>query len=109
VVQAAFNAPPPPPPPPPPQTATLDLLPRGNGSGNVLVNGTLLCQRDQGVNTGACKVTLPLGTVVSIDAVLPSGSRLEGWGGACSGTSGSRCTLTVTRDDRVAIGFEKIP
>jgi len=110
VVQAAFNAPPPPPPPPPPpQTATLDLLPRGNGSGNVLVNGALLCQRDQGVNTGACKVTLPLGTLVSIDAVLPSGSRLEGWGGACSGTSGLRCTLTVTRDDRVAIGFEKIP
>jgi trimeric autotransporter adhesin len=103
VVQAVFAAPPPPP------NVTLEVVPRGNGDGSVLLNGVQVCQRRQGVNIGACKVSVPKGTAVIIDAVLPSGSRLEAWVGACAGTSGLRCTLTLTRDERVAIGFERTP
>lgn len=107
VVQASFAAPPPPPPPVP--TVTLDLVPRGNGNGNLLVNGAVICQRDQGVNTGPCTLAVPVGTVVAIDAVPLPGSRVEGWLGPCAGSAGTRCTLTITRSERVAMGFERTP
>lgn len=69
----------------------------GSGSGTV-------ASTPAGINCGtSCLATFASGTVVNLTASPASGSRLSGWGAACTGTNA--CNLTMTSDEFVAANF----
>jgi hypothetical protein len=52
-----------------------------------------------------CILELDAGTQVVLTATPDDGQRLESWGGACAGTSGNRCTLTMSEARTVSASF----
>jgi chitodextrinase len=79
-----------------PQTLTVAL--RGSGSGTVK-------STPSGIDCGSdCDESYPNGTAVSLSATPAAGSKLTGWGGACSGTGA--CNVTLSQSKLVQATFE---
>lgn len=55
--------------------------------------------------TTACDAAFDPGTVVTLTATPDNGSVVDGWGGACSGSTSSTCTVTMDVPRRVSVGF----
>ena len=67
----------------------------GSGSGTVTDNlGQVFCSEANGVNTGACAGTYPVGSVTTLTAVPTLTSKFLGWGGVCA-SSGTNLTCSV--------------
>ena len=89
-----------PPPPPPSYSLTVTLAGSGNGNGQVTSDvGTIDCP------ASTCTDTYVDQTVVTLDAVAPSGTIFTGWSGAgCSGTL--LCVVTMNQAQAVTATFE---
>ncbi len=59
-----------------------------------------------GINCGSeCSASYEHGTSVILTAIPNTGCELTGWSGACSGTSGNTCTVTMNSDRSVSASF----
>jgi uncharacterized repeat protein (TIGR01451 family) len=83
---------------------TLTIAKPGNGTGTT--------SADAGINAtpncgATCSATYLSGTMVNIYAAPDSGSLLQSWGGACSGTPNSQlsCVVTMNADTTVSATF----
>jgi uncharacterized repeat protein (TIGR02543 family) len=93
------------PPPATDLTVTLDcpyhavsVARAGTGSGTVT-------SAPAGIDCGAtCRLELPQGETVTLQAAPRSGSTFTGWGGVCTGTAPT-CTVTLTEDRSVTATF----
>lgn len=95
--------PPPPPPPPPPVMRTLDVVRAGLGSGAVT-------SAPAGIDCGSdCSESYAHGTGVVLTAAAGAGSSFEGWDGACAGTTGPTCTVTLEGARSAVARFEPLP
>ena len=91
----------PPPPPPPPINQTLNVFKSGSGVGTVTSSPA-------GINCGpACTAQFAHGAGVTLTAAAASGSKFNGWSGACTGTG--QCVLTMSVDRSVTAIFAKKP
>ena len=78
----------------------LTVSKAGTGSGTVM---------GASINCGAtCSASFDSGTTVTLTAAAASGSTFGGWGGACTGTSGT-CTVSMTAARTVAATFDTTP
>lgn len=57
----------------------------------------------------ACSATVPVNTSVALTATPAVGQLLQSWGGACSGASGTTCTVAVTQATTVTATFGAAP
>jgi hypothetical protein len=79
-------------------TRTLTVTKLGSGTGTVTSS-------PPGINCGAdCSEAYAFGTPVTLTAQAGSGSRFDGWGGACSGSSPT-CSVTMSSDRSVTATF----
>ncbi|MCP5009001.1 MAG: hypothetical protein GY942_03380, partial [Aestuariibacter sp.] len=70
----------------------LTVTPAGNGIGTVTSNPV-------GINCGAdCTELVDPGTVVTLTAVVDTGSTFTGWSGDCTGTSDCVLSMTVSKN-----------
>jgi uncharacterized repeat protein (TIGR01451 family) len=83
---------------------TLTIAKSGNGTGTI--------SGDPGINAtpncgATCSATYLSGTMVNISAAPDSGSLLQSWGGACSGTPNSQlsCVVTMNANTTVSATF----
>lgn len=80
-----------------PTPVSVDLQFVGKGSGRVTSS-------PPGIDCpGACSMTVPAGTGISLVAAPEASSTFVGWGGACSGTT---CRFAADRDGTVWANFE---
>jgi len=76
---------------------TLDVSRNGTGSGTV-------ASSPSGISCGSdCSEAYPEGTLVTLTAVVSTGSTFTGWSGACTGTG--TCTLTMDAAKSVTATF----
>ncbi len=88
------------PPPSSGQMVSLTVSVSGSGSGTVT-------SQPQGINCPtSCKASFSQNTKVTLTATPGSGSGLDTWGGACSGTNPT-CTLTLNSNQAVTASFHK--
>jgi uncharacterized repeat protein (TIGR02543 family) len=81
------------------------LTVRTTGTGNGTVTSTPL-----GINCGNdCMESYATGGTVRLTASAANGSRFTGWGGACSGTTSTSCTVTMNAAQNVTATFSPIP
>lgn len=73
----------------------------------VTVTGTGVVSTASGsINCGTlCTATVPHDTVVTLLATPGPGQALLSWGGACAGSTGSSCTVTVTQETAAMATF----
>ena len=82
-------------------TSPLTVTRAGTGSGTVTSSPAK-------IDCGAtCSASFPSGTVVSLTATPASGSTLDGWSGACSGTAS--CSVTMDAAKNVTATFDTVP
>jgi hypothetical protein len=81
----------------PPDYFTVAVLDAGSGTGNVS-GGGLDCGP-------ICNVAVPTGTMVNLTATPDSGSRFTTWSGACASSTSATCSLVVSADVEVGVGF----
>lgn len=63
-----------------------------------------------GIECGrTCTLELDAGTPVVLTATPAEGQRLESWGGACAGSSGNRCTVTLSEARTASASFVAQP
>jgi uncharacterized repeat protein (TIGR01451 family) len=79
---------------------TLTIAKSGNGTGTV--------SADPGINAtpncgATCSATYLSGTMVNLSATPDSGSLLQSWGGACSGTPNSQLSCVVTMNANTSV------
>lgn len=89
----------------PPVTLTVSVF--GRGSGSLVSGGTLSCTRLNGTMSGVCTETVPYGTTITVTAEATPGSRLEIWNGACTGVTGTTCTLRLTGNVSAGAAFTR--
>ena len=90
--------------PPANQQLTVTLL--DSGTGTVTDNFEAInCSETNGVVTGTCSANYRIGTVVTLTATAGSGSNFGGWGGACAGSEGTTCTVTMNSTQNVTASF----
>jgi len=87
--------------PVPPNTRSLSVSVTGSGSVTSAPAG-INCPSD------SCNVAFNQGTTVTLTATPNPHHRFVGWGGACDGTSGTSCTVTMTGHLNVSATFEPI-
>lgn len=86
-------------PPPNPQPFQLSVQIAGTGTGTV-------SSTPSGINCGsACKADFDDGTSVTLTPTATNGSTFAGWGGACSGTSS--CKVTISANTSVTATFNQ--
>ncbi|HEX4423434.1 MAG TPA: hypothetical protein VH165_36245 [Kofleriaceae bacterium] len=77
---------------------TLTVGLPGDGSGSVMsMDGSVACP-------GACTVTVPYNTTISLAASAAGGTTFLGWSGGCTGFDVA-CTLAITADTAVSAAF----
>ena len=86
----------------PPQTYTLTV--NKTGQGTVFSDPSGIAIGTQGSSDSH---QFQEGTTVVLTVTPSDGWQVESWGGACSG-SGSFCTLTMTQDNEVVVGFTAV-
>jgi hypothetical protein len=85
--------------PPAQHAASVTLL--GTGTGAV-------SSEPAGIECGqVCDADFDGGTSLTLTASATTGSSFEGWGGACAGTLGEACTLSMTEARTVTATFDK--
>ena len=84
-----------------PQTLTVSV--GGSGSGSVSSAPTGIVCGEQ------CAASFGQGTIVQLNAAPAAGSVLAAWGGACSGTQGAVCEVTVNTATTVSVTFDVSP
>lgn len=73
---------------------------------SVSVSGNGTVNSASGIDCGAtCSTSIPTNTEITLTATSAVGHVFQAWGGACSSTSGTTCTLTVSRDTAVTASF----
>lgn len=82
---------------------TLTVTEAGSGIGTVV-------SKPAGIDCGsACGYAFPAGTSVTLTAKAERGTaRFTGWTGACNGTDGRVCTLTMDADHDVTATFRPL-
>ena len=73
----------------------------GKGTGSVSILGTganATCRR-------SCSISYNAGTTVTLTAMAERGSSFSGWSGACAGTEGNLCALTMDGAKSVTATF----
>jgi hypothetical protein len=83
------------------EVVTLTVSKEGSGSGRVVSSPA-------GIDCGeTCAAGFDLGSNVTLtaSAILPN--YLASWGGACAGTSGTQCTVTMSEAKNVSVTFEQ--
>ncbi|MBK9030729.1 MAG: hypothetical protein IPL61_05215 [Myxococcales bacterium] len=79
--------------------ATVIVTKSGTGAGTV-------ASTPAGIDCGAtCSGQFTIGAIITLTATPEVGSSVVSWGGACAGTTGTTCTVTVTADAAVSIEF----
>ena len=86
------------------QTFTLTVTLQGDGNGTVIGDDL-----DCGILNGACSVRVPTGTSIQLTASPSGNSTFTGWGGVCSGSASTSCSVVVTADMAVTAGFSLPP
>ena len=87
----------------PQATFDLSLAFSGAGSGSVTLNSPgATCSS----SAGPCVQTYAAEMLVTLTAAPDSGSTFAGWGGACAGTSGDTCQVTLNEALNVTAAFE---
>ena len=62
------------------------------------------CDGDDPANS-VCRAAFMPGTSLQLRAEPPDGAGVQSWTGACAGTSGTHCVLTLSEDQSVAVNF----
>lgn len=96
-------------------TVTVDV-PSGGGGRPTPTNFTLTVTKSEngavtsappGINCGTdCTQSYVSGAKVTLTATPANGSKFDGWGGACSGTTTATCEITVDADKTVSVTFK---
>lgn len=91
----------------PTELMALVVSSAGIGNGRVISSPPLLdCTITGGVESGACAVSVPAGTVVTLQAQFGTGWDFGTWGDDCEGShSALQCTLTADRPLSVTAAF----
>jgi len=94
-------------PPPPIEPLTVTLLDSGSGTvtDNIAPNPLIDCTETKGVVTGTCSANYPNGTVVILTESTNPGSTFGDWGGACAGSEGTTCTVTMSDVENATASF----
>jgi Divergent InlB B-repeat domain len=85
--------------------ATVNLVVRIDGRGDVNIPGVGTCSAGNGA--ASCPFVVAEGVMLSIGATPKSNWRFDRWEDACSGTTGATCTLTPTMTTSVRARFEE--
>ncbi len=87
-------------------TNTLSVTELGTGTGVVTdVPMQISCSEANGIGSGTCSSSYSTGAQVILTAAATSPSTFAGWGGACAGSSGTSCTLTMNSNLNVTANF----
>lgn len=86
---------------------SLAVVMLGPGDGTVTSSSTIGCTRTNGLTSGKCAETLAWGSVITLTATSVNPSWLVKWGGACAAQAGPTCSITLTKDLTVGVGFDK--
>jgi hypothetical protein len=85
--------------------ATVNLVVRIDGRGDVNIPGVGACSAGNGA--AMCPFVVAKGVLLSIGATPKNGWRFDRWEDACLGTTGATCTLTPTMTTSVRARFEE--
>ncbi|MGZ8414501.1 MAG: InlB B-repeat-containing protein, partial [Gemmatirosa sp.] len=91
-----------------PGAVRVTIVGEANTSGIGTVSsgdGRLACTVRGASTTGTCEALVPVGTTLTLDASHDATSTFGSWSGACAGTAGARCTLTVRTATSVGARF----
>lgn len=75
----------------------------GSGAGTVSVNGAVVCSTPGNIPAVICSQSFDIGSAVTVTGAATSGSRFNGFGGACSGASA--CLIVLTGPLTVTANF----
>lgn len=76
------------------------------GGGTVgTTDGRLACTVSGANATGTCDALVPVGTTLTLNAAPDANSTFGSWSGACAGTAGPTCSLTVRAATSVGVRF----
>ncbi len=82
------------------ETFTLSVVPTGQGT-VTSTNGEINCSID---TADQCEASFDAGSTVDLTATPLEGFTVE-WGGACAGTEGNVCSVTLTENTQVQANF----
>lgn len=86
----------------PPSSHRLTAFTAGDGAGRIT-------SRPAGIDcTTTCSASFPAGSAVTLMATANNDSTFGGWGGACAGTEGASCTLSMSADRSVGATFDAV-
>jgi Tol biopolymer transport system component len=92
---------------------TLTVSGAGAGSGVVAsqpgLTPAIACTSAAGVTSGTCGVSYPQGTLVTLTASAPAGSRFTGWAGDCTGAGTCQVTINAARQVTATFLPEAVP
>jgi hypothetical protein len=83
------------------EVVTLTVTRQGNGTGTVT-------SQPAGINCGdTCAAGFDIGGTVTLTANVNLPNYIASWGGACAGTTGASCTVTMSEAKSVSVTFEE--
>jgi hypothetical protein len=91
-----------------PGAVRITIVGEANTTGGGTVSsgdGRIACTVRGATTTGTCEAAVPVGTTLTLDASHDAQSSFSSWSGACAGTAGARCTLTVRTAASVGVRF----
>jgi hypothetical protein len=94
---------------PSPLVLTVEGVGGSSGTGTVAANtGPLACTLAGGVPGGSCSMPFATGARIVLLATPSSNSIFGGWGGACTGSTGTSCTVTPSAATTVSARFDVV-
>lgn len=77
---------------------------------SVSVTGNGKVTSISGIDCGStCSTNIPPNTSITLVASPAAGQQLQSWGGACAGTAGNSCTVTVAQAVSITTSFSALP